>query len=130
MDATNSEHRKECICIAAELRVMGYQFPHNRVVVIRDPSRNKSEGGIIIPDQAKPKLSKGTILAFGALVVDEDGKVKPETGLGDAQILDRCVFTKYHPILIELTDSEGKLLYLETMHPSDIYVTWHDARMG
>jgi len=64
---------------------------HNLLQVRRDPPTNVSKGGIVIPDMAKDKLTKGTVVAAGR------GKMSPhghfiETTL---KVGDRIVFGKY-----------------------------------
>ena len=48
---------------------------HDRVVVKRIESDDKTAGGIIIPDTAKEKPMRGEVLAVGPGLRDESGKV-------------------------------------------------------
>ena len=48
---------------------------HDRVVVRRVESEEKTKGGIIIPDTAKEKPQEGEIVAVGSGARDESGKV-------------------------------------------------------
>jgi chaperonin GroES len=48
---------------------------HDRVVVRRVQSEEKTKGGIIIPDSAKEKPQEGEIVAVGNGARDENGKV-------------------------------------------------------
>ena len=48
---------------------------HDRVVVRRVESEEKTKGGIIIPDTAKEKPMQGKVVAVGAGARDESGKV-------------------------------------------------------
>ena len=48
---------------------------HDRVVVRRVASEEKTKGGIIIPDTAKEKPQEGEIVAVGNGARDESGKV-------------------------------------------------------
>ena len=125
MDTTTKEHRQECIRIAAELKAMGYKCRGERVVVVRDPAAEKI-GRIHVPDAGKRKPIRGTLVALGTLIRAED----LEHDLHGVAVLDRCAYTKYNPILIEIPDSDGRMMELEVMHASDIYVTWKDARLG
>ena len=50
---------------------------HDRVVVRRVDSEEKSAGGIIIPDTAKEKPAQAEVLAVGTGVRDEHGKLVP-----------------------------------------------------
>ncbi len=49
---------------------------HDRVVVLPAAAETKSAGGIIIPDTAKEKPQRGTVLAVGAGKKDEPLTVK------------------------------------------------------
>ena len=53
---------------------MKFKPLHDRVVVKRLESDEKTSGGIIIPDTAKEKPSEGEVLAVGPGEVTEDGK--------------------------------------------------------
>ena len=44
---------------------MKFRPLHDRVVVTRIDVEDKTEGGIIIPDTAKEKLSEGEVIAVG-----------------------------------------------------------------
>ncbi|MEL6101532.1 MAG: co-chaperone GroES [Pseudomonadota bacterium] len=46
---------------------------HDRVLVRRVESDEKTSGGLIIPDSAKEKPAEGIIVAVGAGAKDEDG---------------------------------------------------------
>ena len=64
---------------------------NDRVLVIREEKEQKSTGGIIIPDTAKEKPQRGTVVAAGPGKVGEDGKRTPlEVKSGD-----RILFSKY-----------------------------------
>ena len=54
---------------------MKFRPLHDRVVVQRTESEEKSAGGIIIPDTAKEKPMQGKVIAVGAGARDEQGKV-------------------------------------------------------
>ena len=56
---------------------MNFKPLHDRVVVKRIDTDEKSAGGIIIPDTAKEKPSEGEVLAVGPGEIAEDGKIKP-----------------------------------------------------
>ena len=68
---------------------------HDRVIVKRTEEEEKTKGGIIIPDTAKEKPQKGTVVAIGT---DEDLKDVVKKG-------DKVVFGKYTGDEIEF---EGK----------------------
>jgi len=54
---------------------MKFRPLHDRVVVQRTESEEKTAGGIIIPDTAKEKPMQGTVIAVGSGMRDEQGKV-------------------------------------------------------
>ena len=56
---------------------MNFKPLHDRVVVKRIDTDEKSSSGIIIPDTAKEKPSEGEVLAVGPGEITEDGKSKP-----------------------------------------------------
>jgi chaperonin GroES len=64
---------------------------HDRVVVRRVESEEKTKGGIIIPDTAKEKPQEGEIVAVGSGARDEAGKVVPL----DVKAGDRVLFGKW-----------------------------------
>ena len=53
---------------------MKFRPLHDRVVVRRLNSEEKTKGGIIIPDTAKEKPQEGTVVAVGPGRWDEDGE--------------------------------------------------------
>ena len=56
---------------------MKFRPLHDRVVVKRIESDEKTAGGIIIPDTAKEKPAQGEVVAVGTGVRDEHGKLQP-----------------------------------------------------
>ena len=56
---------------------MKFRPLHDRVVVRRLESEEKTKGGIIIPDTAKEKPQEGEIIAVGSGARDEAGKLVP-----------------------------------------------------
>ena len=57
---------------------------HDRVLVQRIESTNKTDGGIIIPDAAKEKAQTAKVLAVGPGRTDSNGKVVPmQVKVGD-----------------------------------------------
>ena len=64
---------------------------HDRVVVRRVESEEKTKGGIIIPDTAKEKPSQGEVVAVGPGGRDEAGKLVPL----DLKVGDRVLFGKW-----------------------------------
>jgi chaperonin GroES len=70
---------------------MKFRPLHDRVVVRRVDSEEKTAGGIIIPDTAKEKPSEGEVIAVGPGARDENGKVQPL----DVKSGDRVLFGKW-----------------------------------
>jgi chaperonin GroES len=78
----------------------------DKVVVERDTVEEKTAGGIYIPDAAKDKPSRGTIIAVGT------GKLLDDGTRGAMQVKkgDRVLFTSYAPETIKLDDDELLLM--------------------
>ncbi len=63
---------------------MKFRPLHDRVLVKRIESEEKTAGGIIIPDTAKEKPVEGEVIAVGPGTRDESGKLQPlELKAGD-----------------------------------------------
>jgi chaperonin GroES len=84
---------------------------HDRVVVRRVESEEKSSGGIIIPDTAKEKPQEGEIIAVGSGARDEAGKLVPL----DVKAGDRILFGKWSGTDVKLIGDD-----LLIMKESDI----------
>ena len=91
--------------------VMKFRPLHDRVVVKRIDSEEKTAGGIIIPDTAKEKPQEGEIIAVGNGARDETGKVVPL----DVKKGDRVLFGKWSGTEVKLEGDE-----LLIMKESDI----------
>lgn len=64
---------------------MGFKPLHDRVLVRRTESDEKTAGGLIIPDSAKEKPAEGVVVACGAGARDEDGdRIQMDVAEGDA----------------------------------------------
>ncbi|MCL6230303.1 MULTISPECIES: co-chaperone GroES [Bartonella] len=84
---------------------------HDRVVVRRVESENKTAGGIIIPDTAKEKPQEGEIIAVGNGALDDSGKRVPlEVKAGD-----RVLFGKWSGTEVKINGED-----LLIMKESDI----------
>ena len=70
---------------------MKFRPLHDRVVVKRIESDDKTAGGIIIPDTAKEKPQQGEIVAVGPGGRDEAGKLTPI----DVKAGDTVLFGKW-----------------------------------
>jgi chaperonin GroES len=82
---------------------------HDRVVVRRLKSEEKTAGGIIIPDTAKEKPQEGEILAVGPGGRDESGKLIPI----DLKTGDKVLFGKWSGTEVKL-DGEELLIMKES----------------
>jgi chaperonin GroES len=78
----------------------------DKVVVEREESIDKTAGGIFLPDSAKDKPSRGTIIAIGT------GKLLDDGTRGAMQVKkgDRVLFTSYAPEAITIDDEEYLLM--------------------
>ncbi|MEL6920025.1 MAG: co-chaperone GroES [Pseudomonadota bacterium] len=70
---------------------MNFRPLHDRVVVRRVESEEKTSGGIIIPDTAKEKPQEGEVVAVGNGARDDSGNVIAL----DVQAGDRVLFGKW-----------------------------------
>ena len=85
---------------------MSFRPLHDRVVVRRLDSEEKSKGGIIIPDTAKEKPMESIVVALGTGKTNDDGKKVPfEVKKGD-----RILVNKYGGTEIKLDGKEYKIL--------------------
>ena len=88
---------------------MKFRPLHDRVVVRRIESDERTEGGIIIPDTAKEKPQEGEIVAVGPGGRDENGKLIPiEVKSGD-----RVLFGNWSGTEVKL-DGEELLIMKES----------------
>jgi chaperonin GroES len=78
----------------------------DKVVVERDDSLEKTAGGIVLPDSAKDKPSRGTIVAVGTGRLLDDGS----RGAMQVKKGDRVLFTSYAPETIKIEDEEFLLM--------------------
>ncbi|MCF6343595.1 MAG: co-chaperone GroES [Devosiaceae bacterium] len=90
---------------------MGFRPLHDRVVVRRVDSEEKTTGGIIIPDTVQEKPSEGVIVSVGPGARDDSGKVVAL----DVKAGDRVLFGKWSGTEIKIDNDE-----LLIMKESDI----------
>ncbi len=90
---------------------MKFRPLHDRVLVKRLESDEKTKGGIIIPDTAKEKPSEGKVIAVGAGTRGEDGKLHPL----DVKKGDKIIFGKWSGTEVKIDGDE-----LLIMKESDI----------
>ncbi len=90
---------------------MKFRPLHDRVVVRRLESAEKTKGGIIIPETAQEKPQEGEIIAVGPGGRDESGKLTPL----DVKKGDKILFGKWSGTEVKI---DGKDLLI--MKESDI----------
>lgn len=88
---------------------MKFRPLHDRVVIRRAEGNDKSQGGIIIPDNAKEKPQEGEVVAVGPGARDRDGKLIPL----DVKAGDAVLFGKWSGTEIKI-DGENLLMMKET----------------
>jgi chaperonin GroES len=88
---------------------MSFRPLHDRVVVRRVDSEEKTAGGIIIPDTAQEKPSEGEVVAVGTGARAEDGSVTPM----DVKAGDRVLFDKWSGTEVTI-DGEELLIMKES----------------
>lgn len=79
---------------------------HDRIVVSRIESEEKTAGGIIIPDTAKEKPQEGKIIAVGPGKRDKDGGLIPL----DVKRGDRVLFAKWAGTEFKLDGQEYMIM--------------------
>ena len=90
---------------------MKFRPLHDRVLIRRVESEEKTAGGIMIPDTAQEKPMEGEVIAAGPGARGEDGKLQPM----DLKAGDRVLFGKWSGTEVKLDGEE-----LIIMKESDI----------
>ena len=85
---------------------MGIRPLHDRVLVERLEEEEKTAGGIIIPDTAKEKPTKGKIVAVGSGTRDDSGKAIPL----DVKKGDIVLFAKWGGTEVKIDGREYLIL--------------------
>ncbi|MCX5579520.1 co-chaperone GroES [Kaistia terrae] len=88
---------------------MAFRPLHDRVVVRRVASEEKTAGGIIIPDTVKEKPQEGEVVAVGTGVRDDAGKIVAL----DVKAGDRILFGKWSGTEVKI-DGEELLIMKES----------------
>ena len=88
---------------------MKFRPLHDRVLVRRVDQLEKTAGGIIIPDTAKEKPQEGEVIAAGAGLKNEEGKLTPL----DVKAGDRILFGKWSGTEVRV-DGEDLLIMKES----------------
>lgn len=79
---------------------------HDRVVVERSEAEKKTAGGIVLPDTAKEKPRRGTVIAVGPGRTLESGEVKAL----DVKRDDRVLFDGYAGSEVKMGGKEYLIL--------------------
>jgi chaperonin GroES len=90
------------------LKVLG-----DRVLVKQDPEET-SKSGILLPDSAKEKPQRGTVVAVGEGRRLDNGELAPPP----VKVGDRVIYSKYGGT--EVKDGDEELIVLNS---SDLYAT-------
>ncbi|WP_449415534.1 co-chaperone GroES [Ochrobactrum teleogrylli] len=91
---------------------MSFRPLHDRILVRRVNSQEKTQGGIIIPDTAKEKPQEGEVVAVGAGTRNEVGQIQAL----DVNAGDRILFGKWSGTEIKINGEE-----LLIMKESDVF---------
>ena len=81
---------------------MKFRPLHDRVLIRRVESEEKTAGGIIIPDTAKEKPMEGEVVAAGPGARGDDGKLHPL----DLKAGDRVLFGKWSGSEVKIDGQE------------------------
>ena len=85
---------------------MNFKPLHDRVLVKRVASDEKTAGGIIIPDTAQEKPQEGKVIAVGGGAKTEDGKLIPM----DVKVGDKVLFGKWSGTEIKIDSKEYSIM--------------------
>ena len=88
---------------------MTFRPLHDRILVRRVESEEKTKGGIIIPDTAKEKPQEGEVVAIGPGARNEAGQIQPL----DVKAGDRILFGKWSGTEVKI-DGEEFLIMKES----------------
>lgn len=75
---------------------------HDRVLIRRMEQETTSAGGIVLPDSAAEKPSRGEVVAVGNGKIMENGEVRPL----DVKAGDKVLFGKYSGSEVKVDDEE------------------------
>lgn len=92
---------------------MGLKPIGDRIVVRREVAEGKTAGGILLPETAKNKPQRGTVLAVGP------GKMKPDGTRAEMQLKvgDKVLFTSWAGDEFKDRGADGDILL---MHEGDV----------
>jgi chaperonin GroES len=83
----------------------------DRVFVKYSNEEEKTAGGLYIPDTAKEKPQKGTVIAVGPGKVTDDGKLQPM----EVKVGDTILFDKYSGSKINMDNEEYLIIREESI---------------
>ena len=81
---------------------MAFRPLHDRILVRRVESEEKTKGGIIIPDTAKEKPQEGEVIAVGPGARNDQGQLQPL----DVKVGDRILFGKWSGTEIKINGED------------------------
>ncbi|UWM76708.1 co-chaperone GroES [Rhizobium sp. WSM4643] len=81
---------------------MSFRPLHDRILVRRVDSEEKTKGGIIIPDTAKEKPQEGEVIAVGPGARNEAGQIQSL----DVKVGDRILFGKWSGTEIKINGED------------------------
>lgn len=90
---------------------------HDRIIVRRMDEERTSSGGIVIPDSAAEKPSKGEVVAVGNGKLLENGELRAL----DVKVGDNVLFGKYSGTEVKIDDDE-----LLVMREDDVMAVFQD----
>jgi len=90
---------------------MNFKPLKDRVFVKYLDEEEKTSGGLYIPDTAKEKPQKGTVIAVGPGKVTDDGKLQPM----EVKVGDTILFDKYSGSKINLDNEEYLIIREESI---------------
>ena len=98
-----AKKQKESSSKGGQLKI---QPLHDRMVIERDESETVTAGGIVLPDTAKDKPTRGKIISVGEGRLLDDGRLSPL----QVKVGDRVLFTSYAGEQFKLGDRELLLM--------------------
>jgi len=81
---------------------MSFRPLHDRILVRRVESEEKTKGGIIIPDTAKEKPQEGEVIAVGRGARNDAGQIQ----VLDVKVGDRILFGKWSGTEIKINGED------------------------
>ena len=92
--------------MAAKKKSMKLQPLGERVVIQREASQDKTAGGIVLPDAAKDKPARGTIVSVGDGKLLDNGRRNPL----QIKVGDRVIFSSYAGETFKVDDEDLLLM--------------------